>query len=125
MEMVNYCIIAGMSVIFQLGCLVHLRENDIFSVKTINKFRLLVIVLIFQIIIDCVFFQLEGKNVATLFLYIIKCTELIINPVLILLVFDIFYDKRKKRRDKVLKNIRTIILFAIAILMLMFAIFNL
>ena len=58
----TYCVIAGMSVFFLLACLAHLSENDIFSISIIKKFRRLIFVLIFNIVIDCLFVLLEGRG---------------------------------------------------------------
>ena len=105
MEITNYCITAGTSILFLIGCLVHLGENDTFSVKTIRKFQTLTYVLMFEIIIDCAFALLEKQSVASSLLYLIKYLELSLNPVLAFLVFGIFYDKKSVRHDRTMVKI--------------------
>ena len=100
MQLENYCLTAGVSIIFLVGCLTHLHENDIFSVKVISKFKNLIYALMAEIAIDCLFVLLEGQEVARLTLYTLKGIEFVINPVLVLLVFDIFYDEKSKKRIK-------------------------
>ena len=113
MEVANYCIIAGLSILFLLGCLIHLNENDIFSTKTIGKFRRLIYVLIVEIVIDCVFVLLEGHDIPIALLYVMKSVELIINPIVAFFVFDIFYDKKISRSDKTMNRIRKLMIAAI------------
>ena len=113
MEKVNYCILAGISILFLVGCLIHLSENDIFSTDIIKKFRRLIYVLMFEVAIDCAFFLLEGSGAVSIVLYLLKSIELFINPVLAFLVFDIFYDRKKNRQDKIMRKIRAIILMTI------------
>ncbi len=70
--------------------------------RTIKKFKRLIVVLTAEIILDCLFALLDGKNVDVVFLYVIKFSELLLNPCLALLVFDIFFevDKTKNKRHK-------------------------
>ena len=110
MGTINYYVIAGMSVLFLIGCIAHLSENDIFSTKRVGKFRRLVYVLIFEIILDCAFELLEGSEVASIILYLVKGGELVINPILAFLVFDVFYDKKMIKQDRVMKKIRKVML---------------
>ena len=110
MEMTNYCVIAGVSILFLVGCLAHLSENDIFSMERIQKFQRLIYIMIFEILIDCVFELLEGSEIAGIMLYLIKSVELIINPFLAFLVFDIFYDKKMNQRNETMLKIRKIML---------------
>lgn len=113
MEVANYCVIAGVSVLLLLGCQLHLIENDIFSTETIQKFRRLIYVLIIEIVIDCVFAILEGHDIPNAILYIMKSIELIINPISAFFVFDIFYDKKISKRDKKMNAIRKMMIAAI------------
>lgn len=113
MEVVNYCVIAGVSVLLLVGCLLHLIENDIFSIKTIHKFQRLIYVLIIEIAIDCIFAILEGHDVPSTVLYIMKSIELIINPISAFFVFDIFYDKKVSRRNQTMNIIRKLMIVAI------------
>lgn len=115
MKTTNYCAVAGISILFLIGCLMHLKENDVFSLKTTSKFRWLIYVLMFEISIDCVFVLLEGKAVSSSALYIIKALEFAINPVTAFLVFDIFYNKKVTRQDKAMLWIRNFMLLAIAV----------
>lgn len=110
MDIVNYSVISGISLLILLGCLMHLYENDIFSTAKIRKFLRLIVIMMIEIVVDLVFVLLEGKDVATIWLYIIKSIELGINPFLAFLVFDIFYDNRDAERDSVMRIIRTIMI---------------
>lgn len=113
MEVANYCVIAGVSILLLLGCLLHLIENDIFSMKTIRRFQRLIYVLIIEIVIDCVFAVLEGHDIPNVVLYIMKSIELTINPIAAFFVFDIFYDKKISKRDKTMNRIRKMMILAI------------
>ena len=113
MEVANYCAVAGLSILFLLGYLIHLKENDIFSVKTIRKFQYLIYALMVEIVIDCVFTILEGHEVPSNLLSILKGIELTINPVLAFFVFNIFYDKKIFKKDRVIKKIRIAMTLAI------------
>ena len=113
METVNYCIIAGISIMFLGGCLAHLSENDVFTTGTIRKFRRLIIVVMFIVTIDCVFALLEGSDISTIVLFLIKSLELIANPVLAFLVFDIFYDKKNVAKKQAMNKIRKLFIAAI------------
>ena len=96
MNLSNYCTIAGLSILFLVGCLINLRENDIFKLKVVRKFQKLIYALIVQIVIDCLFAMLEGHNVETAALYLIKTIEFLLDAVLVLLVFNIFYKRSSK-----------------------------
>ena len=96
MNLSNYCTIAGLSILFLVGCLINLRENDIFKLKVVRKFQKLIYALIVQIVIDCLFAMLEGHNVETAALYLIKTIEFLLDAVLALLVFNIFYKRSSK-----------------------------
>ena len=126
MRVANYCVIAGLSILFLLGCLVHLNENDIFSAKTIRKFQKIIYYLIIEITIDCIFILLEGHEIPGALLYVMKSIELTINPILAFYVFDIFYDKKVSRRDKTMNRIRKmmILAFNLSILLQLMAIFG-
>ena len=115
MEVVNYCVVAGLSILLLVGCILHLVENDIFSTKIIRKFERLIYLLIVEIVIDCTFAMLEGHMVPSNLLYIMKSIELMINPIAAFFVFDIFYDKKISRRDKVMNVIRQLMILAIII----------
>ena len=115
MEVVSYCVVAGLSILLLVGCLLHLIENDIFSTRTIGKFQRLIYVLIIQIVIDCIFAILVGHMIPSAILYTMKSVELMINPILAFLVFDIFYDKKASKRDKVMNKVRRIMIAAIYI----------
>ena len=124
MEVANYCVIAGVSILLLLGCLLHLIENDTFSTKTIGQFQRLIYVLVIEIVIDCVFMILEGHEIPNAILYIMKSIELVLNPISAFLVFDIFYDKKVSRRDKGMNRIRKmmIVVININVLLQLFAI---
>ena len=113
METTNYCVIAGSSILFLVGCLVHLSENDTFSLETIKKFRRLVYFLVAETVIDCIFFLLESYQISKIILYVIKGGELILNPFLAFLVFEIFYEKKMNRRSETMGKIRKIMLLVI------------
>lgn len=109
----NYCITAGMSIFFLVGCLLHLYENDIFTVKITNKFKRLIYVIIIETILDTTFALLEGKNVAHFMLYSLKSIELFVTPIIAFLVFDIFYNEKPGKRNNVMKKLRSIMLLTI------------
>ena len=100
MNTLSYCTTAGLSIFFLIGCLIHLGENDIFSLEIIKKFQRLIYVLMLEIVLDCLFALLEGHEIQRAILYFTKYIELFLNPVLGFLAFDIFYDKKKKREDR-------------------------
>lgn len=127
MDTTNYCIVAGISIVFLVSCLAHLNENDIFPTKFIHKLRRLIYLLMSEIIIDCIFALLEGRAADGLVLYIIKSAELIINPILAFLIFDLFYDKNKSRNDKSIARMRIIMISVIVVngALLLAAIFGL
>ena len=100
MEVANYCAVAGLSILFLLGYLVHLKENDIFSTKTIKRFQRLIYMMVVEIIIDCVFTLLEGHEIPSGLLHLIKSIELVINPILAFFVFSIFYDKKILKKTR-------------------------
>lgn len=123
MNTIHYCVIAVISIFFLIGCLAHLSENDIFSKKRIGKFYKLIYALIFEVSIDCMFELLRMPNTPTEILYAIKGVELLIMPVLVYFVFDIFYDKRSMRHNAIMQKLGgvilgTIVANAIAILLL-------
>ncbi len=113
MEVANYCAVAGLSILFLLGYLVHLKENDIFSTKTIKRFQRLIYMMVVEIIIDCVFTLLEGHEIPSGLLHLIKSIELVINPILAFFVFSIFYDKKILKKDQIIKKIRVAMMIAI------------
>lgn len=113
MNIINYCVVAVISILFLIGCLAHLSENDIFSRKRIGKFYKLIFTLMFETIIDCIFEILTVSNTPIGILYVIKGVEMVIMPVLIYLVFDIFYDKRSMRQNKVMQKLGLVILSTI------------
>lgn len=113
MDIINYCVVAVISILFLIGCLAHLSENDIFSRKRIGKFYKLIFTLMFETIIDCIFEILTVSNTPIGILYVIKGVEMVIMPVLIYLVFDIFYDKRSMRQNKVMQKLGLVILSTI------------
>ena len=119
MEVVNYCVVAGLSILVLLGCILHLVENDIFSTKTIRKFQRLIYILIIEIVIDCTFAMLEGHDVSNIVLYVMKGMELTINPISAFCVFDIFYDKKVSRSDKMMNTIRKLMILVINISVLL------
>ncbi len=97
----NYFATAGLSILFLVGCLIHLSENDVFSLETIRKFKRLIYVLMVEIVIDFLFTILEGHEIDHFMLYSLKNIELFLNPVLSFLVFSVFYARdRKWRSDK-------------------------
>ena len=113
-ELINYGVIASVSLLFLIGCLSHLSENDVFSKKRIRKFQNLIYLLIFETLIDWSFEILVAIDAPISILYIVKATELIVNPTSIYLVFLIFYDKKHIRQDPIMQKLRKIILAAIA-----------
>ena len=118
MNTLDYCTTASLSIFFLIGCLIHLGENDVFSLMTIKKFQRLIYVLMSEIALDCLFSLLEGHEIQSAILYFIKSVELFLNPVLGFLAFDIFYDKKKKREDqqnKVMARIHLMMLSFIAL----------
>lgn len=113
-ELINYCVIAAVSLLFLIGCLAHLCENDVFSKHRIGKFRRLIYMLMFEVIIDCLFEILAFLGTPISVLYVIKACEMIINPTLIYLVFDIFYDKKRVKQDPIMQRLQKFILVTIA-----------
>ena len=113
--MANYCIIAGLSILFLVGCLVHLSENDIFSVSTIRKFKRIVYVLMFEVVIDCIFVLIAKYDIPIIALSLMKSLELTIIPILCFFVFEVFYDKRMSRQDRIMKRIRKMMILVIAV----------
>ncbi|MBR2840169.1 GGDEF domain-containing protein [Candidatus Saccharibacteria bacterium] len=63
----------------------------------------------FETTIDCAFVLLLANKVPIAILYVVKEVEIIINPTLAFLVFDIFYDKRTLRQDKTMQKLRKVI----------------
>ena len=118
MNTLSYCTTAGLSIFFLIGCLIHLGENDVFSLMTIKKFQRLIYVLMSEIVLDCLFSLLEGHEVQFAILYSIKFIELSLNPVLGFLAFDIFYDKKKKREDQQNKEMARIHLMMLSFIAL-------
>ena len=115
MQLTDYFVTAGVSIFFLVGCLVHLHENDIFSTRAIGRSKLLIYVLIFQIAIDVVFTSLNGQNVSQLLLYSVKGLELLINPIIAFLVFNVFYDKKIHRHDRTMNALRRFMVLAIVV----------
>lgn len=113
MEVANYCIVTGISILFLIGCLMHLNENDTFSTRTIRKFQRIIYLLIIEIVIDCTFTMLEGHTIPSILLYLMKSGELMMNPILAFFVFDIFYGKKISRKDKTMKRIKKAMILAI------------
>ena len=110
MDILNYCVVSGVSIIFLIGCMVHLCENDVFSTRRIRKFFRLIILLMVEIVVDLVFILLEHQRVGNFVLYLVKGIELSLNPILAFLVFDVFYDKRA---DKSMTTIRIVMIFLV------------
>lgn len=108
MDLTNYCVIAGVSLLFLSGCLMHLGENDLFSNRRIHKFRQVIYVLMFETTIDCTFVLLVSHKAPVVLLYIIKEAEMIISPTLAFFVFDVFYDRKALRHDKIMQKLRKI-----------------
>lgn len=118
----DYCITAGVSILFLAGCLLHLYENDVFTTQVTNKFRRLVCVVIAQILLDAVFTLLEGQEVPSFPLYVVKGLELLINPIIAFLVFDIFCGGRMDRRRNTIRKLRTAMSLAILLNVIMQAV---
>lgn len=112
-DFINYSVIAGVSTLFLIGCLAHLSENDVFSKKRICQFQNLIYVLMFETLIDWVFEALVVVEAPVQVLYVVKATELIVNPTLIYLVFLIFYDKKNIKQEPIMQRLRKIILATI------------
>ena len=110
METNNYCATAGISIIILVGCLMHLIENDIFSITKIKKFRRLIVVLMCEVILDLAFELIQGSEASRILLRAIKALELSINPILAFLVFDVFYESKKERSDERMTKIRITII---------------
>lgn len=100
MYLQNYCTTACLSVLFLVGCLIHLNENDVFSLDTVKKFRRLIYVLITEVIVDCLFMLFEGQGVEHAVLYLLKLFELFLNPIVAFLVFDVFYYRKRRWRNE-------------------------
>ena len=105
MDLTNYCVIAGVSLLFLAGCLMHLSENDLFSDRRISKFRKVIYVLMLETTIDCAFELLVAYKAPIAVLYVVKEVEMIINPTMAFLVFDVFYDKKALRHDKTMQKL--------------------
>ena len=110
----DYGITAGVSILFLVGCLLHLYENDIFTTQVTRKFRRLIYVVMAQIILDAVFMLLEGQGVSNSSLYAIKGVELFVNPLIALLVFDIFCNGKINKLSRTVKKLRTAMLSVIS-----------
>ncbi len=115
MHSMNYYITAGLSIFFLGGCLMYLKDNDIFSSEAIRKFKTLIFVLGFEIILDSIFSMLEGQNVWRYTLCIMKSIELFLNPVIAFLVLDIFYSKKNNRHNVTMGRLRIMMGIAIAV----------
>lgn len=113
--MLNYCVTSLVSIIFLIGCLMHLSENDIFKTKVIKRFRVLIYVIISEIAIDTIFASLEGRDVARFVLYLLKFSELSLNPIVSWLVFRIFYDEKVIKRYPKIRNTEKAMLMSIAL----------
>lgn len=113
MDIINYCVIAGVSLLFLIGCLAHLCENDLLSNKRIKKFRKVIYFLMFETTIDCIFELLLIIKAPIGLLYVIKEIEILINPTLAFLVFDIFYDRKTLKHDKTMQRIRKVLIATI------------
>lgn len=101
----DYFIIAVLSILILVMALLHLYENDIFSVETIKKFRRLIYFIMFEVCIDTVFEYLScSNNTHKLLLYILKAIELSGNTVMPILVLEIFVSKRKRKINDVEKK---------------------
>lgn len=109
MDLTNYCVIAGVSLLFLVGCLAHLSENDIFSGRRIERFRRVIYCLMFETAIDCAFVLLLAHKAPVVLLYIIKEIEMLVNPTLAFLVFDVFYDKKMLKNDKTMQKLCKVI----------------
>ena len=115
MNLSNYCTIAGLSILFLVGCLINLRENDIFKLRVVKKFQKLIYVLIVQIVIDCLFALLEGHNVDSLALYLIKNLELLLDIVMVPLVFEIFFERKQKDHTTAMAKIHAAMVINVVI----------
>ena len=104
--MQSYCLMAVVSIFFLGTCLMYLKDNDIFEDEVILKFKRLIMVLIVEIAVDLVFVLLEGKETVGWLLYILKAGELVMNPMLAFLVFEIFYDEKLRTRNRVTRVLR-------------------
>ncbi|MBR2587262.1 GGDEF domain-containing protein [Candidatus Saccharibacteria bacterium] len=94
--MIEYCVLAGISVFFLLMCLMYLKDNDIFGEEMAVKFQKLIMVLMAEIVVDTLFMLLEGKEIARWILYTFKAGEFVMNPIVAFLVFDVFYNEKLK-----------------------------
>ena len=92
--MENYFVIYLLSMMFLIGCLLHLHENDVFRTEIVKRFRLLIYVLMLETTVDLVFALFEESKIDKDYLYLLKSFELSLNPVVVLLVFYIFYDTK-------------------------------
>ena len=114
MELSNYCAIAVLSILFLIGCLINLRENDIFKLKVVKKFQKLIYVLIFQTVIDCLFTLLEVSNIDSLVLFLIKSIELLLDIVMTLLVLDIFYERKPRDHITTASKVHCVMILDVA-----------
>ena len=111
--MLNYFVTSMVSIIFLIGCLMHLYENDIFKAKVIKRFKILIYVIIVEVIIDTIFASIEGRDVARAIMYLLKFVELSLNPIVAWLVFRIFYGKKEIRRNRRIADLQKSMLIAI------------
>lgn len=97
-------------------CLLHLHENDIFTKNAIKKFRILIYFIMFEIVIDTIFEALNGNtNIPILALYLLKALELLLNPVLTLIAFNVFNSKNTNNKKNQIEMVRKILLAIIII----------
>lgn len=95
MNLTDYVITAGISVFFLVVCLVHLTENDIFSMRAVKAFKELIWTVIIAIGIDTLFAVLDGnQDIPRKVLAWIKVIELSLNPIIVFQVVEVFFGKR-------------------------------
>lgn len=100
-----YYTVAGISMVVLGTSLFHLYENDTFSNETIKKFQKVIYFTMFEIVIDTLFEIVSGNpNTSRILLYVIKITEFIASPILMVLVLDILIkNKTSQKKQKLLK----------------------
>ena len=121
----NYLVIAIISILFLGISLLHLCENDVFSSRTIKRFRNLIVFIMAEIIVDTIFEVLsENLNVPKYVLYLVKEIEFSMNPILTLLTLELFNNNNEKKNgiEKIRKTL--LVLSVINIILQMVSFFN-
>ncbi len=110
MIQVNYYIVATISIMVMLVGIFHLRENNLFSTRIRKAFSVVAVYIIVEIVIDTLFKVLEGNTAVPAFwLYLLKTSEFIMNPILCLLMVNVFNTNNSSKWFKISRRILIVI----------------